>query len=152
MIEGKLTVLRGHEPPVAAPLVKWAGGKQWLAPAAASLLPGKWTGKYYEPFIGGGAIFFSIAPYHAVLSDRNEDLIETYAAVRDDPESVIRLLNSYPYEDIFYYRIRARIPRNEITRAARFLYLNRCCWNGLYRVNRKRQRKHMVDGLSPQPA
>jgi DNA adenine methylase len=132
----KLTILSAYLPPVAAPLVKWAGGKQWLAPAATSLLPAGWTGKYYEPFIGGGAMFFSTAPSRAVLSDRNEDLMKTYVAVRDDPDSVIRLLNSYPYDEKFYYRIRARIPRNDTTRAARFLYLNRCCWNGLYRVNR----------------
>ncbi len=127
------------EQPVAVPLIKWAGGKQWLAPAASSLLPSRWTGKYYEPFLGGGAMFFGLAPHQAVLSDRNSDLMRTYVTVRNDPEAVINLLASYPYEENFYYRVRARRPKRAVAAAVRFLFLNRSCWNGLYRVNRQGQ-------------
>lgn len=124
-------------PPLVKPVVKWAGGKQWLAPAAPHLVPDKFTGRYFEPFLGGGAIFFAVEPAHATLSDRNEVLITAYRALRDDTEGVIRLLSSYPHDENFYYRMRAQSPRSARSVAARLLYLNRTCWNGLYRVNRE---------------
>ncbi len=122
--------------PSAQPVVKWAGGKQWLAVAAPLLTPPRWTGRYYEPFVGGGAFFFALKPSRATLSDRNSELITAYRALRNDPEGVIRLLSRYPYEADFYYRLRARTPRSPRAIAARLLYLNRACWNGLYRVNK----------------
>lgn len=125
--------------PVVKPLVKWAGGKQWLAPAAPYLAPRGFTGHYFEPFLGGGAFFFALEPASGTLSDRNEELIATYDAVRNDTEGVIRLLKTYPYDKEFYYALRARAPHSPRTAAARFLYLNRACWNGLYRVNRDGQ-------------
>ncbi len=124
-------------PPEVKPVVKWAGGKQWLAPAAPHLIPGKFAGRYFEPFLGGGAIFFAVEPAHATLSDRNEALIAAYRALRSDTEGVIRLLSSYPHDKDFYYRMRVRSPRSARGVAARILYLNRTCWNGLYRVNRE---------------
>ena len=124
-------------PPAVKPIVKWAGGKQWLAPAAPHLIPDKFTGRYFEPFLGGGAIFFAVEPARATLSDRNEALIAAYRTIRYDTEGVIGLLSSYPHDEKFYYRLRARSPKSERSAAARLLYLNRTCWNGLYRVNRK---------------
>jgi len=121
------------------PVVKWPGGKQWLAAAAPHLVPANWNGRYYEPFVGGAAFFFALEPARATLSDRNTELMETYRAIRSNPESVIRLLRGYPYDERFYYHIRDARPRSPATIAARLLYLNRTCWNGLYRVNRKGQ-------------
>jgi DNA adenine methylase len=123
-------------PPVK-PVLKWAGGKQWLAPAAPHLIPDAFTGRYYEPFLGGGAIFFAVEPGRATLSDKNDLLIRAYAALRGDPNGVIRLLSGYPHDQAFYYRIRARSPKSARSAAARLFYLNRTCWNGLYRVNRE---------------
>lgn len=123
--------------PVAYPVVKWAGGKQWLAPAGKQLTPPRWNGTYHEPLAGGAALFFSLAPTQATLVDSNPELIATYRALQDDPDGVIRLLSAYPYDKKFYYAIRERIPRRPCTVAARFLYLNRACWNGLYRVNQE---------------
>lgn len=123
--------------PAASPLVKWAGGKQWLASAAPALLPPEWRGVYYEPFMGGGAMFFALRPAKAVLADQNQELIAMYTAVRENPEAVIRFLRNYRYDSDFFYRIREAAPRIPAKRAARFLYLNKACWNGLYRVNQR---------------
>lgn len=121
---------------MARPIVKWAGGKQWLAVAAQLLAPSRF-GTYYEPFLGSGAFFFGLEPSRSVLSDKNAELITTYKAVRSDPEGVIRLLRRYPYNSDFYYNLRAKTPHSRRDLAARFLYLNHTCWNGLYRVNGK---------------
>lgn len=123
--------------PAAMPIVKWAGGKQWLAVAAKHLIPPSWKGRYYEPFLGGGAFFFALHPKLATLSDCNEELIEMYRTVSTDALGIIRLLRRYQYDEQFYYKIRDKAPRTARTRAARFLYLNRTCWNGLYRVNQQ---------------
>lgn len=123
------------ERPSTYPILKWAGGKQWLAVAAKQLLPRDWRGRYYETFLGGGAFFFAVQPDQATISDLNEELITTYKAVRDEPERVVQLLRTYPYDEEFYYNLRAKEPRKPHTIAARFLYLNHTCWNGLYRVN-----------------
>jgi DNA adenine methylase len=123
------------ERPSAYPILKWAGGKRWLAAAAKQLLPRGWRGRYYETFLGGGAFFFAVQPDQATVSDLNEELITTYRAVRDEPERVIQLLRTYPYDEDFYYTLRAKAPRKPHTIAARFIYLNHSCWNGLYRVN-----------------
>jgi len=123
--------------PAVKPVLKWAGGKQWLAPAAPHLMPEKFAGRYYEPFLGGGAIFFAVEPAFATLSDRNDVLIIAYHALRNDTDGVIRLLSGYPHDEAFFYRMRARSPRSARSIAARLLYLNRTCWNGLYRVNRE---------------
>lgn len=125
--------------PAGQPVLKWAGGKQWLARAAKLLVPPDWRGRYYEAFLGGGSFFFSLGPKRATLGDRNEELIAAYQALRDDPEGVIRLLREYPYEEAFYYEMRSTKPRAAPAVAARFIYLNRTCFNGLYRVNRKGQ-------------
>ncbi|HEX8495305.1 MAG TPA: Dam family site-specific DNA-(adenine-N6)-methyltransferase [Pyrinomonadaceae bacterium] len=123
------------EKPSAYPVLKWAGGKQWLAVAAKHLLPPNWRGRYYETFLGGGAFFFAVQPSQATISDLNQELITTYQAIREEPERVIQLLRTYPHDEEFYYTLRAKEPRKPHTIAARFLYLNHTCWNGLYRVN-----------------
>lgn len=122
------------------PFLKWAGGKRWLVSQHSRLFP-KFTGKYIEPFLGSGAVFFHLQPDEAFLSDKNGTLIETYEVVRDFPNalhgrlSMMHLLHSRSY----YYRTRERVPSGKIDRAARFIYLNRTCWNGLFRVNMKGQ-------------
>jgi DNA adenine methylase len=124
---------------VARPLLKWAGGKRQLLEAIRRRLPDQ-IDTYYEPFVGGGAVFFSLAMEkrfrRAVLSDQNSELIETYTAVRDDVDAVIRELRKFRHSEEDYYRVRATEPRTPARRAARMIYLNRTGYNGLYRVNR----------------
>ena len=117
------------------PFLKWAGGKQWLAQRLIPLIRSN-AGKYIEPFLGGGAVFFSARPQNAWLSDCNQELVDTYQAIRKNAEAVIRRLRSLSYTEECYYRVRDSRPRSPAGRAARFIYLNRTCWNGLYRVNR----------------
>lgn len=120
------------------PFLKWAGGKRWLRAEIARRFP-NWTGRYIEPFLGSGAIFFHLKPSSALLSDINSKLIETYIAMRDRPDLVERYLRGYQalHSDDFYYEERPRSHRSQARRAAQFIYLNRTCWNGLYRVNKK---------------
>jgi DNA adenine methylase len=94
-------------------------------------------GRYIEPFLGSGALFFALHPKESILSDLNPDLIVTFAAIREDWKQVRSVLRGYHrlHSPAFYYRIRASRPRSPIKRAAKFIYLNRTCWNGLYRVN-----------------
>jgi DNA adenine methylase len=117
--------------------VKWAGGKQWLSSAASDLAPPGRYGRYYEPFLGGGSFFFSLQPKSASLSDKNGELITAYRAIRENPEGVINLLQTFPYQKGFYYRLRGSAGKSPVSIAARLIYLNRTCWNGLYRVNSK---------------
>ena len=119
-----------------APFLKWAGGKRWFVETCARLLPQSF-GRYIEPFLGSGAVFFHLSPANGVLSDKNRQLIETYEAIRDDWQGVLKEL-SWHHERhcrVHYYDIRNQRPRSPVRRAARFIYLNRTCWNGLYRVN-----------------
>lgn len=118
------------------PFLKWAGGKRWLAPRINDVVKSI-NGKYIEPFLGGGAIFFALRPTNALLSDANEDLINAYIAIRDDPQKVFELLKAHHRAHCaeYFYKIREYRPREKYHKAARFIYLNRTCWNGLYRVN-----------------
>lgn len=120
------------------PFLKWAGGKRWLARSSDWLFPKSYE-RYVEPFLGGGAIFFSQEPKEAVLSDANPRLIATYQAIKDDWEAVVRHLEEYAasHSDAFYYEARGAFRAEPEAEAARFIYLNRTCWNGLYRVNLK---------------
>lgn len=120
------------------PFLKWAGGKRWLAPYLTDLLA-EVEGRYIEPFLGSGAIFFALAPRSAIVSDVNERLIDTYRCVRDQPLEVETLLRRHDALHCaeHYYRVRDAQPITLIEQAAQFIYLNRTCWNGLYRVNRK---------------
>jgi DNA adenine methylase len=122
------------------PFLKWAGGKRWLVEKATLDFP-QYSGRYLEPFLGGAAVFFHLQPRNAILSDLNEQLIETYQALKDDWRLVQRYLREHQkyHSEKYYYRVRHSAPRSRFTRAALFLYLNRSCWNGLYRVNRQGQ-------------
>ena len=131
-------------PPDARPFVKWAGGKGTLLGAIAERIPKDRTyHRYVEPFVGAGAMFFwirrSFPDLSASIGDSNEDLIVAYGAVRDDVDGVIAKLETHAHlhSKEHYYAVRAKVPHGETERAARFIYLNRTCYNGLYRVNRK---------------
>jgi DNA adenine methylase len=131
----------------ARPILKWAGGKAQIEDTiltAIDRLHPEQIEKYFEPFVGGGAIFFALAARrrfrYARLSDTNAELIGMYIAVRDDVKGVIRELKKLiklPYGEQTYYLLRATKPRSECAKAARMIYLNKTCFNGLYRVNKK---------------
>jgi DNA adenine methylase len=122
----------------ATPFLKWAGGKRWLVRDHSTAFSVSFN-RYLEPFLGSGAVFFSLCPASAVLSDSNEELILTYQAIQSDWKSVWAELEHMhnKHSKDFYYAIRRLRPDGDVARAARFLYLNRTCWNALYRVNRK---------------
>jgi DNA adenine methylase len=125
---------------IAHPFVKAVGGKTFLLPEILKRLPAK-INTYYEPFVGGGAVFFALATERrfkrAVIGDANEELMITYEAVAQDVDAVIRALKKHVYEEAYYYAVRAQKPRTIAARAARCIYLNKTGFNGLYRVNRK---------------
>lgn len=133
-----MTNLVSNDTQNSSPFLKWAGGKRWLTSAYAELLPASYK-RYYEVFLGGGAVFFSMRPQHATLSDLNAELIECYSVLRDEWENVVERLHYHHnnHSKDYYYEIRSSKPRLLANRAARFIYLNRTCWNGLYRVNLK---------------
>lgn len=124
------------------PFIKWAGGKGQLVDELLARISASFA-TYYEPFIGGGALFFSLCPKQAVLFDVNEQLVNTYCVVRDRPEELITDLSQHVYEKDYYYQMRD-VDRSAdfatwsaVRKASRFIYLNRTCFNGLYRVNSK---------------
>lgn len=116
------------------PLMKWPGGKRSLADQILKRFPESF-GKYFEPFLGGAAVFFALRPNRACLSDLNEELVNCYRVVRDEPDALIKILRSFKNTEADYYRIRATNPRKPSTRAARLLYLTRLSFNGIHRVN-----------------
>ena len=116
------------------PILKWPGGKRFLADEIVSRFPRDF-GTYYEPFFGGGAVYFSTLPKRAVIADTNAELINFYRVVCDSPDDLIRILRGWKNSSEDYYRIRDYRPRTEIRRAARFLYLTRLSFNGIHRVN-----------------
>jgi DNA adenine methylase len=120
------------------PFLKWAGGKRQLLRELTRYVPQSYS-HYFEPFIGGGALFFDLRPERGVLADVNERLIRTYQGVRDSVEDVIRLLKTYPHDATFFYDLR-EVDIDAGTSAevaAWFVYLNKTGFNGLYRVNRR---------------
>lgn len=121
-----------------APFLKWAGGKRWLVKSHLSIFPSTY-GRYIEPFLGSGAVFFRLLPEKAILTDINEELINLYRVVRDDWQLLWKHLKAHNrhHSDDYYYAVREQRPTSDVGRAARLLYLNRTCWNGLYRVNRR---------------
>ncbi len=127
--------------PAGSPFLKWVGGKAGLLEQIVPLLP-RFSGSYHEPFLGGGAVFFRVGhARRAFLSDCNSELIDCYRAVQADVEAVIAALSSsrFVYGETPYYAVRALTPESlpPAERAARFIYLNKCGFNGLYRVNSK---------------
>ncbi|MBE7065680.1 MAG: Dam family site-specific DNA-(adenine-N6)-methyltransferase [Ruminococcaceae bacterium] len=117
--------------------LKWAGGKKWFINRQKQIFPVEYN-RYIEPFLGGGSVFFYLKPQNAILSDINEELINTYIAVRDDFEHVYQNLkmHSKKHCENYYYEIRQRKTRCLATSAARMIYLNKTCFNGIYRVNK----------------
>jgi DNA adenine methylase len=119
------------------PFLRWAGGKRWLLPKLIEILSKKQFDRYVEPFLGGGAVFFGFLFRSAILSDINNDLIITYIQVRDNPEELHAKLSKMEVNRQTYYEIRKARPDEPLDRAARFLYLNRTAFAGIYRVNKK---------------
>ena len=133
----------------AKPFLKWAGGKQQLLSQFEKYFPANFD-RYLEPFVGGGAVFFHLwntnrLPEHKFLFDNNEELVNAYCIVRDKLDELISLLTTHQknHSQEYFYQIRnldrQDIKLSDVDRAARTIYLNRTCYNGLYRVNSKRQ-------------
>lgn len=127
-----------YKPSLPRPFLKWAGGKSRLIGQYIRYFPRNYR-NYYEPFLGGGAIFFYLRPRPSILTDINSDLITTYCCVRDKLQELIFLLKEHEcyHSRDYYYRLRANPGNTDLEVAARFIYLNRTCFNGLYRVNSK---------------
>ena len=126
---------------LVAPVVKWVGGKRQLLDTFKPLLPKRIT-TYCEPFLGGGALLFSLQPQKAFVNDINSDLIQVYTTIKDDVENLIAALSEYRNESDFFYYVRDWDRDKEryakltgVEKAARLKYLNKTCYNGLYRVN-----------------
>jgi DNA adenine methylase len=128
----------------ATPFLKWAGGKSQLLTTYSQFFPAKFN-NYYEPFIGAGAVFFRLAiekpNINATISDCNADLINCYEQIRSDVTSVMDALKQFKNEEDYFYTIRAQevSKLSKAQQAARMIFLNKTCFNGLYRVNKKGQ-------------
>jgi len=125
--------------PPASPFLKWAGGKRQMIPEISKYMPSK-IDTYWEPFIGGGAVFFTFADRinRAILSDINEELVLAYHVVKTNPNELIDLLKKHQdnHSKEYYYKIRREEPDTAVKITARLIYLNKTCFNGLYRVNK----------------
>lgn len=130
------------------PFLKWAGGKRQLLPEIRHYLPKKIQGTYYEPFIGGGAVFFDLQPKKAVINDSNPELINCYEVIRDSLEDLMEELRKHQvnHSENYYYEMRGwdrqkdyPHSRTKVERAARIIFLNKTCYNGLFRVNAQGQ-------------
>lgn len=130
-----ITGTRGASAPDDQPFLKWAGGKRWAARAIASLFAGL-DGRYFEPFLGSGAVFFALRPQKATISDSNPDLTAAFMVLQSEPEALMSALQTLEPTAEAFARIRAECPDTELERAARTIYLNRTAFNGLWRVNR----------------
>jgi DNA adenine methylase len=119
------------------PFLRWPGGKRWIAKLIADVVQARLRNVYFEPFLGGAAVFFFLRPGKAVLSDLNLELINTYKIVRAQPREVVEALRRLQVSSASYYHVRSHLPSNSLRRAARFLYLNRTAFSGMYRVNKK---------------
>jgi len=126
---------------LVVPVLKWVGGKRQLLNVIAPLLPGSITA-YCEPFVGGGALLFDLQPKNAYINDINEELIRVYKVIKNDVEPLIAALQKFKNEEDYFYTVRdwdrnktkyALLP--DVEKAARILYLNKTCYNGLFRVN-----------------
>ena len=133
--------------PLVKPFVKWAGGKRQLVPTIlANHLPKNYNLQtYYEPFIGGGALLFSLQPKKAVINDSNAELINCYKIIKNSLDELIEDLKNHKNNEYYYYDIRDWDreknfkSKTEVQRASRIIFLNKTCYNGLFRVNSKGQ-------------
>mgnify|MGYP003123510007 CR=1 FL=1 len=130
---------------LVSPIVKWVGGKRQLLTEIRKYIPKNFA-TYYEPFVGGGAVLFDVQPRKAIVSDANSELINLYEVVKNDVESLIEALEKHRNEADYFYSIRAwdRDPAfysklSNVERASRIHYLNKTCYNGLFRVNQAGQ-------------
>ncbi|MDR0747524.1 MAG: DNA adenine methylase [Helicobacteraceae bacterium] len=127
---------------LVAPVLKWAGGKRQILEALISLLPDEKITVYCEPFVGGGALLFRLRPQTAFINDINGELMGVYGAIKDDVEALIAALETFRNDPDCFYAVRswdrnktAYKARTAVEKAARILYLNKTCYNGLFRVN-----------------
>lgn len=126
------------------PFLKWAGGKRQLLPTIEKCLPKKYN-TYYEPFVGGGALLFALQPKKAVINDSNSELINCYIVIRDSLDELIGDLKRHENEKNYYYAIRdwdrdeKFTQKTPVERASRIIFLNKTCYNGLFRVNSQGQ-------------
>lgn len=127
------------------PFVKWAGGKRQLIPVLSQHIPKKF-GSFFEPFLGGGAMLFHLLSQNPkqrfIVSDLNSDLVLSYITIRDRADELIYSLKNHAKKysknsDTYYYSVRASEPKGQIEKTSRLIFLNRTCFNGLYRVNSK---------------
>ena len=133
--------------PLVKPFVKWAGGKRQLVPTIlANHLPKNYNLQtYYEPFIGGGALLFSLQPKKAVINDSNAELINCYKIIKNSLDELIEDLKNHKNNEYYYYDIRDWDreknfkSKTEVQRASRIIFLNKTCYNGLFRVNSQGQ-------------
>jgi len=114
--------------------LRWAGSKRAVLPQLVELLPRTFR-TYREPFLGGGSLFFLLQPQRAVITDSCAELIQTFEAVRDHPGRILQYIDPMKPDKRAFYAMRDQRSRGHIKRAAEFIYLNKTCWNGLYRVN-----------------
>ena len=123
------------------PFVKWVGGKRQLLNEIEKHIPEQFS-KYYEPFIGGGAVLFHVRPKNAIINDSNEELVNLYNVIKESPEELIEDLKKHKNEEKYFYEVRGidrekekYLELSNIQRASRIIFLNKTCYNGLFRVN-----------------
>ena len=122
------------------PILKWAGGKQAIAHRLVRYFPATFN-RYFEPFVGGGSVFFGLQPERAIIGDANNWLLDTYEAVREDQGGVATILDGMPNTKDEYMKVRRVLPDTLplLERASNLIYLNKTCFRGLFRVNRQGQ-------------
>jgi DNA adenine methylase len=142
---GTNQLVRSESNKLVKPFLKWAGGKRQLVPEITARYLPRIYHTYYEPFLGAGALLLELQPQQAVVNDSNSELINCYEVIRDSVEELIEYLRQHKNEESYYYEIRAwdRVQefknRTAIERASRIMFLNRTCYNGLFRVNSQGQ-------------
>lgn len=126
------------------PLLKWAGGKRQLLKEIRQCFPKRYS-TYYEPFLGGGAVFFDVQPKKAIVNDINSDVINVYRVIKENVNGLIEELKTHKNESEYYYKIRELDRSSDfenlspLKKASRIIYLNKTCYNGLFRVNSQGQ-------------
>jgi DNA adenine methylase len=126
------------------PFLKWAGGKRQLLPKIRELIPRNYK-IYFEPFVGAGALLFELQPQTALINDANEELVNCYKVIKNDPTKLIAAARSHPINEQHFYQLRSQdrdpglTTLTAVERAARIIYLNKTCFNGLFRVNSQGQ-------------
>jgi DNA adenine methylase len=117
--------------------LRWAGGKRWLAPSLKHFFHLVGFERYIEPFLGGGSVFFELAPSQAILADCNGELVNAYRQVQRHPDALARSLRELEVSKEVFDKFKNSVPRTSRDRAIRFIYLNGACFNGLYRTNQR---------------